>query len=487
MKFLSYALLLALTLLVPWSMIGDEVTPQRNLFGIIVLIDVCIVCGWIISKIPMPKLPPLPPLFGMLLAGFALANIPVINVAAYIHNEWSSALRSIALAVILVKAGLDLDASALSRMKGACIRLTVIPCFVETATCGVVCHLLLGFPWAWGFLLGFVLGAVTPAVIVPSLLALQKKGYGVAKGIPSLVIAASSFDDVLAISGFSLILGIVFSDVSSIKTDDSDVYSNLTAVAGTTTNETSNYAGEIAMKIFRGPLEMIGGILISILFGVGLWFLPDSKQKGVVMIRSVIVVSIGVFSIGATGYFGVPGAGALIAIVTPFVAGKKWNDTKEQISENVGLLWILFEPVMFGLIGAEIRLDRLDSSTVGLGIATLVICLIFRTCGTFGAVSCANFDLREKIFLCLAWLPKATVQAAIGGMALDTARKMDASEEVIERAEKVLAISVLSILITAPLGAAAIGLSGPKLLSDEVKDEQPENNQLETIQGDELN
>uniref|UniRef100_H2Z5K9 Cation/H+ exchanger transmembrane domain-containing protein n=1 Tax=Ciona savignyi TaxID=51511 RepID=H2Z5K9_CIOSA len=373
----------------------------------------------------------------MLLAGFVLRNIPGTDaVITAIQSSWSSTLRSLALTIILVKAGLELDASLLKKMKGVCIRLTAIPCLVEAVTCAIAAHLLLNFPWEWGFLLGFVLGAVTPAVIVPSLLELQDKGFGVEKGIPTLVIAASSFDDVLAISGFSVVLGITFSTGTGVMT----------------------------LMVFRGPLEMAGGILIGIILGVFLWFIPSPKQKHVARTRSMLVLGFGVLALFGSRAASFPGAGALAAIVTPFVAALRWKSDKEPISRFVGSFWTVFEPIMFGLIGAEIAIEKMDGKAVAMGIAVLLICLLFRTLATFGAVSFAGLNVKEKLFVCFSWIPKATVQAAIGPVALDTAKKAGASEYFINIAEQVLTVAVLSILITAPLGAAAIGLSGPKLL-----------------------
>lgn len=476
LQLLTWGLFLLISWAVPWSVIGADCLPGGNLFGIIVLADICFIFGLLISKVSIPNLPPLPGLFGMLIGGFMLANTPGIDVATSISHDWSYSLRAIALSIILVKAGLDLDPSALNKTKGVCLRLTVIPCFIETACCGIVSFLLLGFPWGWGFLLGCVLGAVSPAVIVPSLLKFQEQGYGVAKGIPSLVIAACSFDDVLAISGFSVVFSIVFSNVVSVDDRSATTFNGTMTTMVTPTllpntsasSDTEEYHPSLAMTIVRGPLEMIGGVALSVVLGVALWYVPSNTQKEVVKLRSVLVMSIGVWAIFASGRFNVPGAGALIAIITPFVACMKWNQRdKAEISDNIGKLWIVFEPLMFGLIGAEVRLDKLDSSTVGLGIAALSICLIFRMIATYGAVTCAGFNWKEKLFLCFAWMPKATVQAAIGGVALDRARKIEAPQEIIDIASQVLTISVLSILITAPLGAVAIGLSGPKLLEIE--------------------
>jgi len=464
LSIITYGLFLLLSWAVPWSVVGDDCLPGGNLFGIILVVDLSFICGFAVSKIQLPTLPPLPSLLGMLFAGFLLANIPNLAITSNILPVWSSSLRSVALSIILVKAGLDLDPSVLNKMKSVCTRLTIVPCLVETASCAVAAHFLLDFPWLWGFLLGFVLGAVTPAVIVPSLLKLQSDGYGVNEGIPSLVIAASSFDDVVAISGFSVVFSIIFSNVET-SNQSTNVSFNSTSLNSTVQIQAENQETSLAMLILRGPLEMIGGVLFSLLIGATLWKIPLSGNKdSLLRMRSLLVVCIGIFSIFATNRLNVPGCGAIMAITIPFVASKKWKDDKEEISENVGKCWKVFEPVMFGLIGAEVLIDKMDSGIIGLGIATLLICLFFRILATFAAVSFAGFCFKEKMFLCLSWLPKATVQAAIGGVALDRARQVSADDHVMKLANQVLAISVLSIMITAPLGALFIGITGPKLL-----------------------
>ena len=115
------------------------------------------------------------------------------------------------MVVVLIKAGLGLDAAALKRLSFVVVRVAFLPCLVETAVDAVVANLIMGFPWLWAVLLGFLLAAISPAVVVPSLLSLQEKGYAEDKGISTLVIAASSIDDIAAISGFGVVLGIIFS------------------------------------------------------------------------------------------------------------------------------------------------------------------------------------------------------------------------------------------------------------------------------------
>lgn len=297
------------------------------------------------------------------------------------------------------------------------------------------------------------------------------------------MIAASSFDDVVAISGFSVVFSIIFSNVETSDESTNDV-SNSSLLNSTLQIQTGNQETSLAMLILRGPLEMIGGVLFSLLIGAVLWKIPSSKNRNILLkMRSLLVISIGIFSIFATSRLNIPGCGAIMAITIPFVASKKWKDDKEEISENVGKCWLVFEPVMFGLIGAEVLLNKLDAATIGLGIATLLICLFFRIFATFAAVSFAGFCFKEKMFLCLSWLPKATVQAAIGGVALDRARQIGADDHVIKLANQVLAISVLSIMITAPLGALFIGITGPKLLHRKIDEAEHDglNEELEVL------
>ncbi|XP_070359492.1 sodium/hydrogen exchanger 9B2-like isoform X2 [Equus asinus] len=210
-RVITNVTILVLLWAVVWSITGSECLPGGNLFGIIILFYCTIFGGKLLGLIKLPTLPPLPPLLGMLLAGFLIRNIPVVNDNVQIKHKWSSALRSIALSVILVRAGLGLDPQALRKLKGVCVRLAMGPCLVEACSSALLAHFLMGLPWQWGFILGFVLGAVSPAVVVPSMLLLQEGGYGVEKGVPTLLMAAGSFDDILAITGFNTCLGMAFS------------------------------------------------------------------------------------------------------------------------------------------------------------------------------------------------------------------------------------------------------------------------------------
>ncbi|XP_053716049.1 sodium/hydrogen exchanger 9B2 [Synchiropus splendidus] len=435
---ITKAVLFALLFGVVWSITGSECLPGGNLFGIVILFITSVLGGKLVGMIQFPTLPPIPPLLGMLLAGLLLRNIPYITDAIYIDTHWSAALRNIALSIILTRAGLGLDPSALRRLKAVCVRVAISPCMVEACTVALVSHLLLGLPWVWGFILGFVLAAVSPAVVVPSMLLLQKEGYGVEKGIPTLLMAAGSFDDILAITGFSTCLGIAFS------------------------------TGSTWMNILKGLLEVVGGIIAGLFLGLFLCWFPCSDQEDLVLTRTLMLLGLSIFSVFCSHVVGFAGAGGLCTLVLAFMAALGWKSDKVPVAAMVGRSWDVFQPLLFGLIGAEITIATLSPSTVGLGLACIGVGLVIRLLITFLVVHFGGFTLKEKLFISVAWLPKATVQAAIGSKALDMARE-EGNEAFVKFGLDVLTLAVLAILTTAPIGALGIGLAGPRLLVQQVK------------------
>ncbi|XP_023446394.2 sodium/hydrogen exchanger 9B2 isoform X2 [Dasypus novemcinctus] len=286
---------------VVWSITGSECLPGGNLFGIIILFYCAIIGGKLLQLIKLPTLPPLPPLLGMLLAGFLIRNIPVVSDQVQIMHRWSSSLRNIALSILLVRAGLGLDSKALKKLKGVCVRLSMGPCLVEACTSALLAHFLMGLPWRWGFILGFVLGAVSPAVVVPSMLLLQGGGYGVEKGVPTLLMAAGSFDDILAITGFNTCLGMAFS------------------------------TGSTVFNALRGVLEVVIGAATGSILGFFIQYFPSSDQDKLVWERTLLVLGFSVLAVFSSVYFGFPGSGGLCTLVMAFLAGMGWTNKKAAI------------------------------------------------------------------------------------------------------------------------------------------------------------
>uniref|UniRef100_A0A3Q2TWB8 Sodium/hydrogen exchanger 9B2-like n=1 Tax=Fundulus heteroclitus TaxID=8078 RepID=A0A3Q2TWB8_FUNHE len=362
---LPAACLFALLFGTVWSITGQECLPGGNLFGIVILFICSVLGGKLLGMIQLPNLPPFPPLLGMLLAGLLLRNVPYVTNAVFINTHWSAALRNIALSIILTRAGLGLDPSVRTRCGGSkrCV-----------------------FVWRWvpawwrpASLLCFVLAAVSPAVVVPSMLLLQREGYGVEKGIPTLLMAAGSFDDILAITGFSTCLGIAFS------------------------------TGSTWMNILKGLLEVVGGVLAGLILGLFLCLFPSNDQEDLVLRRTLMLLGLSIFSVFFSHVVGFAGAGGLCTLVLSFLAALGWKAEKAPVAAMVGQSWDVFQPLLFGLIGAEIRIASLSPSTVGLGMACILIGLVIRLLVTFLLVHLGGFTLKEKLFIAVAWLPKATV------------------------------------------------------------------------------
>ncbi|XP_056659106.1 sodium/hydrogen exchanger 9B1 isoform X3 [Monodelphis domestica] len=419
-----------------WSYTGHEILPGGRLFGTLAIFLCAIIGGEIVKLIKIPMVPPLPPLLGMLLAGFALRNLPGINQHINVIPVVSACLRNTALTIILVRAGLGLDPEALKKLKGVCLRLSMGPCFSEACATAIISRFTLHFPWHWGFLLGFVLGAVSPAVVVPSMLMLQDKGFGIKKGIPTLLVAASSFDDILAITGFNAFLNITFS------------------------------TGPVYQTLLKGLFEAIISVIIGVTMGLFCRYFPSKDQKARHWQRAGLILGLSILAVIGSNRLGFHGSGGLTAIMLTATSGSKWSKEKAKVENIVAKAWEIFQPLLFGLVGAEVSVQNLESDIIGTCVATLSMALLVRIMVTFFLVSFTDFSIKEKIFVALSWIPKATVQAVLGPLALETTRSLN-TPHLEAYAKTVMTMAFLGILITAPNGALLIGLLGPSILSKE--------------------
>ncbi|XP_046675876.1 sodium/hydrogen exchanger 9B2-like isoform X3 [Homalodisca vitripennis] len=418
-----------------YSLVHHEVTPRGDLFKILVLVLLAFLAGRLVALIRLP------PLLGMLITGIILRTSGFYQISG-VYTHIVITLREIALSVILIKAGLGLDPVALYKLSLVVIRLAICPCIAEAVGAAVVSHFILGYPWLWGLLLGFLLSAVSPAVVVPVLLGLQERGYGESKGIATLVIAASSMDDVLAISIYGICLSMIFSTGNS----------------------------NLSQQLLQGPLEMVIGLAIGIVWGLLTAVIPHRDDKLVVLKRSVMVGAGGLCAVLGAELVGFPGAGPLACITASFVGCVCWKvqgwSSHNPVSNVFGKVWLILQPMLFGLIGAEIDLKELRLETISSGLAVIFGALVIRVICCCFVLLGGNLNMKEMLFVNLAWLPKATVQAALAPDALDMVRRDENPTQVdIDRGEQILTIAVLSILVTAPLGSIGITLGGPRLLS----------------------
>lgn len=428
--------------LILWIVMGHTAAPGGQLFTLAILTIAAYFGGWLMMKITT-----LPALIGMLFMGIILKNIGLISFDAEFQRV-SSYIRKIALTIILTRAGLDLDPVAIKKFFLTVIKLSLVPWTFECVLCAVMSYFLLDLPWDWAFLLGSIIAAVSPAVIVPCLFRLRKKGYGVSKGIPTLVLAVSGVDDAASVAVFGIVSSIMFSSSS------------------------------LTMNIIQGPMSVLGGIAFGIVFGYLLKFVPERNDAFLVPLRVLLLLFGGLISVLGSEEIGWGGAGPLAVIVFSFVACKNWADLGWELEDNpvataFEIFWMFFEPMLFAVTGAQVVIEDLEPHLVMVGGGILGTCVVLRTLLTSTCAVRSNLNMREKIFVGLSWMAKATVQAALGPVAIDEVRKLAGGDDydpvLMQYAETVVTVCILSIVITAPIGAIVISLTGPRLLSKTTK------------------
>ncbi len=382
----------------------------------------------------LAKIIGLPPLLGMMLVGICLGS-EVSNAIAPELLNLADELRMIAVIIILIRAGLGLDRDKLRKQSSVAIRLGFLPAIAEMLVVAIVAMWLLQFDFVTGLLLGIIISAESPAVIVPGMLRLKNLGFGVVKGIPDAILTGSALSDVLVLLLFSLLLSFLErTELTSAALTSSDLW----------------------LVPFNVILQIVMGIVIGYLVAkVLVWVITKSKSIAHrVQITLIVICCAFLVVVGSSqfpffsGYLAAMALGFFIIEFSPPLARK--------LRIEFSHLWIVAEIILFVLMGAAIQLQTLKSIILP-GLMVLGIGLFLgRSLGWYFATLGSNWSWREKLFLLPGNSAKATVQAAIGALPLSLG---------LPGGDKILAIAALSILVTAPLGAWAIPTFAPKLLS----------------------
>ena len=388
------------------------------LFSISLIIILGMFMGWICQKIKLPSL------LGMLITGVILGPYALNILDASILNI-SAELRKIALIIILTRAGLGLDVSGLKKIGRPALLMCFVPATFELAGMLLLAPRLLGLSILEAAILGAVLAAVSPAVVVPRMVRLMDEGYGVKEGIPQLILAGASVDDVYVIVLFSTFVSMIQGEGASV------------------------------ISFVNIPVSIILGIVIGLLVGYGLSYyfrmmhIRDTSKALIILSISILLVAIEDAMKTEISF------SALIAIMFIGVGLQKKNEAvAKRISVKYGKLWVVAEVFLFVLVGATVNINYLGR----LGVKALIIivgALAFRMLGVFICVLGTKLEWRERLFAMLAYTPKATVQAAIGGVPLALG---------LSCGDTVLSVAVLAIVLTAPIGAFAIDLTYQRLL-----------------------
>lgn len=375
--------------------------------------------GWICQKIKLPSL------LGMLITAIVLGPY-VLNLLDDSILGISAELRKIALIIILTRAGLGLDLSGLKKIGRPAVLMCFVPASFELIGMILLAPKLMGLTVLEAAIMGAVLAAVSPAVVVPRMVKLMDEGYGVNEGIPQLILAGASVDDVYVIVLFSTFVGMMQGEGASI------------------------------LKFVNIPISIFLGIAIGLLIGVLLAYFfkkmhirDTSKVLIILSISFLLVVMEDKLSTPIT-------FSALIAIMFIGIGlQKKRKTVAKRLSVKYGKLWVAAEVFLFVLVGATVNIGYLGK----VGVKALIViigALVFRMFGVFVCLLGTSLKRKERLFTMLAYTPKATVQAAIGGIPLALGFTCG---------DLVLTVAVLAIVLTAPLGAFAIDLSYKKLLN----------------------
>lgn len=389
------------------------------LLSIALILIIGMFMGWICQRIKLPSL------LGMLITGIILGPY-VLNLLDGSILNISAELRKIALIIILTRAGLGLDLSGLKKIGRPAILMCFVPASFELLGMVLIAPKVMGLSILEATILGSVLAAVSPAVVVPRMVKMMDEGYGTNKGIPQLILAGASVDDVYVIVLFSTFTGIMQGKGTSI------------------------------LSFINIPISIILGICIGLFIGYLLAFyfkkihIRDTSKVLIILSISFILVAIEDKLTTAITF------SALIAIMFVGVGlQRKREVVAKRLALKYGKLWVGAEVFLFVLVGATVNIGYLKN--VGLkAIIVIIAALIFRMLGVFVCLLGTNLSGKEKLFTMMAYTPKATVQAAIGGIPLALGFACG---------NTVLTVAVLAIVLTAPLGAFAIDLSYKKLLS----------------------
>ncbi len=372
----------------------------------------------------------LPGLLGMIILGVVIGPY-ALNWLDIDTLRLSGDFRKIALIIILLRAGLGISRDDLNKVGVTAIKLSCIPGIIEGFTIAFLSVKLLGFSFIEGGILGFIIAAVSPAVVVPQMLYYLENGIGTNKGIPTLILAGASIDDVFAITLFSTFLGL--------------------------------YSGahvNIGIQILNIPVSIVLGIVAGLIIGFVMvklfktYHIRDTK-KVLLMLGSAIFLTV----IQSALKSKLEIAGLLGVMTIGFIILEKKPEVAKRLAVKFNKIWIFAEIFLFVLVGAQVNINvAMDAGLTGLSV--IIIGLVGRSVGVVVSTLGTNLNWKERVFCIISYIPKATVQAAMGAMPLGLG---------IPAGEVILAIAVLSILVTAPLGAIGIKLSAKRLLFVEPK------------------
>ena len=366
--------------------------------------------GWIFKNLRLP------PLIGMIIAGIIVGPYS-LNILSETMLNISADLRKIALIIILSRAGLSLDLDHLKKVGRPALIMCFVPAAFEMAACTIISHFVLNLSYIDSAIVGAVIAAVSPAVVVPRMIKLIDGKYGSKRGIPQMIMAGASADDVFVIVMFTAFVSL-------------------------------SQGGNIsALSFIKIPISIFLGIAIGVVFGIILCRLFSAVSVGASS-KVIIYLGLSLFLTSAETYLeniipfasllSVMACGAIIYRLNP-------NDAKDM-SSKFSELWVGAEILLFVLLGSVVDIKYAVASGMAV-ISVIILSLIFRMLGVQTCLIKTSLNRKERLFTSLSYIPKATVQAAIGSVPLSMG---------LSCGKTVLTVAVTAIILTAPIGAILI-------------------------------
>lgn len=386
--------------------------------------------GTICEKIKLPRI------IGMLITGIVLGPY-VLDLFDPSILSISAELRKIALIIILLKAGLSLNLSDLKKVGRPAVMMSFVPASFEIIGYIIFAPIILGINRVEAAVMGAVLGAVSPAVVVPRMVQLMEQKYGTDKSIPQMILAGASCDDIFVIVLFTTFLGMAQGEKASV------------------------------MEFVNIPISIVLGVIAGAAAGFILYFIFETAYKHKRCIRNstklIIILGVSFLLVTVEGRLeGKVALSGLLAVVSMacVLKIKCTGSVSQRLSAKFGKLWIAAEVILFVLVGAAVDI-RYTLEAGGTAVLMIFAALIFRAAGVMLCTVKTGFTWKERLFCVIAYLPKATVQAAIGSVPLAAG---------LECGKIILSVAVMAIIITAPLGAFGMDISYKKLLKKEHTD-----------------
>ena len=393
--------------------------------------------GWLASRL-FDHLR-LPGVMGMVLFGIGLAvmfgqvadhgtlGVSTVSIWPEGFTQIVPFIKSLALIIILLRAGLGIRRAELKAAGMTAALMAFIPCLLEGSVLMGAFMLVFGFSWPIAGLAGFLLAAVSPAVVVPYMLDLKARNLGRRNGVVAAILTGASADDVLAITLFTVFLGM----------------------------STSEAGGSPLVRVAFLPWSIVGGLGIGVAVGFGLaWWFRRHHRVIRATEQALLLVASAVFLVRVGDHLHV--AALLGVMAVGFIVLERAEAQAHELAAKLEKVWILAQIALFVIIGMFLDV-RVAVGAGSKALLVIIIGLIARSSGVLLATWPSSMTLRERLFCVIAYTPKATVQAALGGVALSVG---------LPEGEVILAVAVLAILVTAPLGVLGIRWGSKRLLSD---------------------